>query len=63
MHLELFFFTLHVFKIFYQRMNTPNIQNNIGGISSLQNGLGDLLSATGFHFKSKDMEDSYKGGK
>ena len=44
-------------------MNTPNIQNNIGSISSLQNGLGDPLNTTGFYFKSKDMEDSYKGGK
>ena len=52
-HLELFFFTLHVSKKFYQRMNKPNIHNNIiGDISSFENGLHDLFNSTGFHFKS-----------
>ena len=42
-HLELFFFTMHIFDFFYQGMNKRNIHNGIiGGISSFQNGLNDL---------------------
>ena len=29
---RLFYLTLHVFKNFYQRMNKPNVRNNIGSI-------------------------------
>ena len=39
MYLELKFFTLHDFENFYQRMNKPDIHNNIGNILSLQNEL------------------------
>ena len=42
-------------------MNKPNIHNNIiGGISSFQIGLKDLISSTGFYFKRKVLEGSLK---
>ena len=63
MHLELFF-TLHVLKNFYPKMNKPNKHNNvIGGISSFQNGLNNLFSSTGFYSKIKVIEGSHKGKK
>ena len=49
-HLELFFFTLHVLKSFYSRINKPNIYNSIISILSSQNGLNDLFSSDGFYF-------------
>ena len=55
---RILFFTLHVFKKFYQRMNKTNI--DIGNISSFQNGLNDILSSTGFYFNSKVIEGSHK---
>ena len=61
MHLKLFFFTLHIFNLFYPEINKPNIHNNIIDISSFQNGLNDPFSSTGFYFKSKVIEGSYKG--
>ena len=62
MHLELLFFTLHDFKIFYQRTNNTNTHNNvIGGISTFQKGLNYLFTSAGFYFKSKAIEDSHKG--
>ena len=39
-HLELFFFTLYLFKNVYARINNPNIHTNIIGISSIQNWYG-----------------------
>ena len=42
-------------------MNKPNKHNNVIGISSLQNWLYNLFNSTGFHFKSKVIEGSYKG--
>ena len=55
-------FTLHVFKKFYQRVNKPNIHNNIiGSISSFQNGLNDLFRSTAFNFNSNVIEGSHKG--
>ena len=59
--LELFFWTLHVFKMFYSRMNKPNIYNNIISISSFQNRVNDLINSIGFYFKMKVMECSHKG--
>ena len=53
MHLKLFFFTLHIFNLFYPEINKPNIHNNIIDISSFQNGLKDLFSSTGLYLKSK----------
>ena len=61
MHLKLFFFTLHIFNLFYPEINKPNIHNNIIDISSFQNGLDDLFSSTGFYLKSKVIEGSHKG--
>ena len=53
---------MHVFKKFYQRMNKPNIHNNIiGSISSFQNWLNNLFSSTGFYFNSKFIEVSRQG--
>ena len=60
---RILFFTLHVFKKFYQRMNKTNIHNNIGNISSFQNGLNDIFSSAGFYFNSKVIEGSHKGKK
>ena len=60
MRLKLFFFTLHIFNLFYPEINKPNIHNNIIDISSFQNGLNDLFSSTGFYLKSKVMEGSHK---
>ena len=37
--LNYFTFLLHDFENFYQRMNKPDIHNNIGNILSLQNEL------------------------
>ena len=53
MHLKLFFFTLHIFNLFYPEINKPNIHNNIIDISSFQNGLNDLFSSTGFYLRGK----------
>ena len=54
-HLELFLFTLHIFKFFYPRLNKPNIHNNITGITSFH-----TLSSNGFYFKGKIIEASHK---
>ena len=58
---KLLFFTLLIFRTFYQRMNKPNIHNDIGSISSFQNELNDLFSSTGFYLKSKVIEGRHKG--
>ena len=44
-------------------MNKINIHNNIGNISSFQNGLNDIFSSAGFCFNSKVIEGSHKGKK
>ena len=61
MHLKLFFFTLHIFNLFYPEINKPNIHNNIIDISSFQNGLSSLFSSTGFYYKRKVIEGSHEG--
>ena len=67
MHLELFFFILHSFFSFFipiiNPINKPNIHNKITGISSFENGLNDVLSSTGFYFKSKVQQGSHKDKK
>ena len=61
MHVELFFFTLHISVfILSENKQTKNTQYVID-ILSLQNGFQNLFSFTGFHFKSKVIEDSHKG--
>ena len=50
MHLGLFFFTLHIFKNVYPRINETNIHNNIIGILSFQNRLKDYLISTSLYF-------------
>ena len=47
------FCTLACFKIFYQKMNKPNIHNK----------LAQLFSSTSFYFKNKLVKDSHKGKK
>ena len=47
--------------MFYPRMNKPNTDNNITGISSFQNRLNDLLAQLIFYFKSKVVEGYHKG--
>ena len=62
MHLELFFFALHIFEIFLaENRQTKHIHNNIIDISSFQSGLNNLLSSTGFYFKSKVIQGSHNG--
>ena len=62
MGIKNYFFTLHVFKTFYQRMNKPNIHNNIiGDISSFENEFNDVFCWTGFYFKNKVVESNRKG--
>ena len=46
---------------FYLRINKPNINNTIIGISSFETGINDLFSLTGFYFKSKVIQGSHKG--
>ena len=50
LHLGLFFFTFHIFKNVYPRINETNIHNNIIGILSFQNRLKDYLISTGLYF-------------
>ena len=57
MHLELFVFTLDIFKFFVSG-NKPNIHNNIIDISSFQNGINELSCSTGFYLNSKVTEGS-----
>ena len=59
-YLEFFFFTLHVFKISYPRLNKPNMHNKTISISSFQIGLKDLFNSIGFYFKNKVIESSPK---
>ena len=49
-------------KIFHQKINKPNIHNNInGGISRFQNELNELPSRTGYYFNSQSYEGSHEG--
>ena len=61
-HLGLFFFALHIFEIFVaENRQTKHIHNNIIDISSFQSGLNNLLSSTGFYFKSNVIQGSHNG--
>ena len=59
-HLEFILHCIFLF-LFFPKINKPNKHNNVIGISSLQNWLYNLFNSTGFHFKSKVIEGSYKG--
>ena len=43
-------FTLYLFKIFYPRMNKPNIHTNVIGISCFGNGLNDTIKNCQWNF-------------
>ena len=47
---------------FHQKINKPNIHNNInGGISRFQNELNELPSRTGYYSNSQSYEGSHEG--
>ena len=62
-HLELFFFTLHIFlkKIIQKYISkTCNIITSLAFQSSFRNGLNDLSSSTDFYLKGKVLEGNHK---
>ena len=62
-HLELFFFTLHIFlkKIIQKYISkTYNIITSLAFQSSFRNGLNDLSSSTDFCLKGKVLEGNHK---
>ena len=61
-HLELFFFTLHIFlkKIIQKYISKTYRITSLAFQSSFRNGLNDLSSSTDFYLKGKVLEANHK---